>query len=180
MLRYCNLFILLILGYKLNAQSEVLETDIRAKLATVALENRVILSTDGRLSAWANHYELLFDSFTNPFDSNQANELVEKYAAERVFVSADYPQKTAFLAWAARQDLMSFELPNLDKDAVFLLNDPKSSQMIADALRQVADSTKTIWWIMGAGIISGGLFYVLFSKKIASFLKKKEKNKTFL
>ncbi len=146
----------------LLAQSPELDKDIRARLATVALENRVILAADGRLTAWANHYELLFDSFVSPFDSQQANFLIQKYAAERVFVAADYLQKTAFVNWAKNHNLLISELPPLAKNANFILNDASTSEWIADALRQKTAQTLQIWWAMLAGIIAGVLIYGLF------------------
>jgi hypothetical protein len=165
MLKFYN-FLTFFVGFisPFFAQSADLDRDIRAQLAAVDLENRIILATEPQLAIWANHHELLFDSFSSPFDSNQANALLKKYAAERVFVSADYPQKTQFQTWAKTQELMVIELTILDKNPNMLLKDAVVGQSIVDGLRQKTAETLTIWWFMLAGLISGMLIYVLFSK----------------
>jgi hypothetical protein len=168
--KYFSLLLAVFININCKAQYTDFQEDIFKRLEALPLENRVILSTDTKISIWAEHYELIFDSILLPLDTLQVADLVEKYAAERLFIADNCKDSSILRTWAANHNILTFNtLHTLQADSVFILNNENLSLQIATALRQQTAETWKIWYYMIAGLLSGIFIYVLtrlfFNKK---------------
>ncbi len=145
-----------------GAQTE-LATTIEKKLAPLPLEERVILSTSPRLSAWAERYELLFDTLPRPFSAPLAAKILQKYAAERIVLTSDYADSAELRKFADYQGIMLSEMIHLPAEADRLLCENAAlSHALADFLRQTPAQQTRLYWYMLAGLVTGIIATVIY------------------